>query len=50
VKKDLQWAHLDIAGVAFTANGYKYTEHGATSFGLKTIVETVRRYSADELR
>ncbi|GBU26246.1 aminopeptidase [Fibrobacteria bacterium R8-3-H12] len=50
VKKDLQWAHLDIAGVAFTANGYKYTEQGATAFGLKTIVETVKRYSADELR
>ncbi len=50
VKKDLQWAHLDIAGVAFTANGYKYTEHGATAFGLKTIVETAKRYSADELR
>jgi leucyl aminopeptidase len=50
VKKDLQWVHLDIAGVAFTANGYKYTEHGATAFGLKTIVETVKRYSKDELR
>jgi len=50
VKDGLQWAHLDIAGVAFSANGYKYTEHGATAFGLKTIVETVKRYSADELR
>jgi len=50
VKKELQWAHLDIAGVAFTPNGYKYTEHGATAFGLKSIVETIRRYSADELR
>jgi len=47
VKKDTQWAHLDIAGVDFTASGYKYTEHGATAFGLKTIVETVRRYATD---
>jgi len=43
----LQWAHLDIAGVDFTANGYKYTEHGATAFGLKTIVETAKRYATD---
>jgi leucyl aminopeptidase len=42
VKDDLQWAHLDIAGVAFTTKGYKYTEHGATAFGLKTLVETIK--------
>jgi len=47
VKEGAQWAHLDIAGVDFTASGYKYTEHGATAFGLKTIVETVRRYATD---
>jgi len=47
VKEGSQWAHLDIAGVDFTANGYKYTEHGATAFGLKTIVETARRYATD---
>jgi leucyl aminopeptidase len=50
VKKDLQWAHLDIAGVAYTANGYKYTEHGATAFGLKTIVDTIKRYAEDDVR
>jgi len=42
VKEGLEWAHLDIAGVDFTASGYKYTEHGATAFGLKTIVEAVK--------
>jgi len=47
VKEGLNWAHLDIAGVDFTAGGYKYTEHGATAFGLKTIVETVKRYATD---
>ncbi|GHV14349.1 hypothetical protein AGMMS49938_10310 [Fibrobacterales bacterium] len=45
VKKDIEWAHLDIAGTAFTTKGYKYTENGATAFGLKTIVETAREYS-----
>jgi leucyl aminopeptidase len=50
VKEDLQWAHLDIAGVDFAAKSYKYTDYGATAFGLKTIVETVRLYSADEIR
>jgi leucyl aminopeptidase len=50
VKDNLQWVHLDIAGVAFTSKGYKYTEHGATAFGLKTIVETIKRYSDDESR
>jgi leucyl aminopeptidase len=50
VKKDLQWAHLDIAGVDFTSKSYKYTEYGATAFGLKTIVETAKKYSMDEVR
>jgi len=50
VKEDLQWAHLDIAGVDFTAKSYKYTEYGATAFGLKTLVETAKKYSMDEIR
>jgi leucyl aminopeptidase len=50
VKEHVQWAHLDIAGVAFTTKGYKYTEHGATAFGLKTIVEVVKMYSVEEDR
>jgi len=50
VKKDLQWAHLDIAGVDFTSKSYKYTEYGATAFGLKTLVETAKKYSMDEIR
>jgi leucyl aminopeptidase len=50
VKEDLQWAHLDVAGVDFTAKSYKYTEYGATAFGLKTIVETAKKYSMDEIR
>lgn len=45
VKSGLRWAHLDIAGVDFAPKGYKYTEHGATAFGLKTIVETIKKYA-----
>jgi leucyl aminopeptidase len=48
VKEKIEWAHLDIAGVDFVSNGYKYTEHGATAFGLKTIVETARAYSVNK--
>jgi len=50
IPENVQWAHLDIAGVAFTAKPYKYTEHGATAFGLKTLVETARAYSKEEVR
>jgi leucyl aminopeptidase len=50
VKEGLQWAHLDIAGVAFTTKGYKYTEHGATAFGLKTLVEAIKMYSSEDVR
>jgi leucyl aminopeptidase len=50
VGENLQWAHLDIAGTAFTTKGYKYTEYGATAFGLKTIVETIKRYSKTDTR
>ncbi|MCL2100604.1 MAG: leucyl aminopeptidase family protein [Fibromonadales bacterium] len=50
VKEGLQWAHLDIAGVDFASNGHKYTEHGSTAFGLKTIVETIKRYAMDDVR
>jgi leucyl aminopeptidase len=50
VKEDLQWAHLDVAGVDFTTKSYKYTEYGATAFGLKTLVETAKKYSMDEIR
>ncbi|MDR0517949.1 MAG: leucyl aminopeptidase family protein [Fibromonadaceae bacterium] len=50
VKEGLQWAHLDIAGVAFTSKAYKYTDYGATAFGLKTIIEVVKMYSLEEDR
>jgi leucyl aminopeptidase len=50
VKDGAQWAHLDIAGVAFTTKSYKYTEHGATAFGLKTLLEAIKMYSSEDVR
>ncbi len=36
----VQWAHLDIAGVAFQMNKWKYYQcDGANGFGLRTFVE-----------
>lgn len=39
------WAHLDIAGTAFTKKTWKTTEHGATGFGVLTLVEIAKRLS-----
>ncbi len=36
------WAHLDIAGTAFTMSNWKYYKAGATGWGLKTLVEVAR--------
>ena len=37
------WAHLDIAGVAFKANGTS-KNHAATAFGVRLIYEFVTNY------
>jgi leucyl aminopeptidase len=37
------WAHLDIAGVAFKANGVSKS-HAATGFGVRLLYEFVTRY------
>lgn len=37
------WAHLDIAGVAFKANGVS-KGHAATAFGVRLLYEFVTRY------
>ena len=41
------WAHIDIAGVALTnsATASAYDKHGATGFGVRLLVEFLRRYS-----
>lgn len=40
------WAHLDIAGTAFTTKGWKYFPEGATGFGVRTLVDLARRLSS----
>jgi len=37
------WAHLDIAGVAYTDKGSAYVPRGAVGWGVRTLVELVER-------
>ena len=41
------WVHLDIAGVALTnkPTASAYDQHGATGFGVRLLVEFLRRYN-----
>ena len=45
VPPGVAWSHLDIAGTAFTKKAWKYIEHGATGFGVQTLVEIAKRLS-----
>ena len=45
VPENTAWAHLDIAGTAFVSKVWKYTEYGATGFGVQTLIELARRMS-----
>jgi leucyl aminopeptidase len=45
VPPGIAWAHLDIAGTAFTKKTWKYIEHGATGFGVQSLVEIAKRLS-----
>ena len=45
VPEDTAWAHWDIAGTAFVNKAWKYTEYGATGFGVQTLIELARRMS-----
>ena len=45
VPANTAWAHWDIAGTAFVSKAWKYTEHGATGFGVQTLIELARRMS-----
>ena len=42
VPENTAWAHLDIAGTAFVSKSWKYTEYGATGFGVQTLIELAR--------
>jgi leucyl aminopeptidase len=43
VPEKTAWAHLDIAGTAFTTSTWKYYKPGGTGFGMKTLVGLARR-------
>ena len=45
VPENTAWTHWDIAGTAFVNKAWKYTEYGATGFGVQTLIELARRMS-----
>lgn len=42
VPENTAWTHCDIAGTAFVTKKWKYTEYGATGFGVQTLIELAR--------
>jgi leucyl aminopeptidase len=42
---DTPWAHLDIAGTAWTTDDLPYLTKGATGFGVRLVVDLLRRWS-----
>ncbi|MDO5644933.1 MAG: leucyl aminopeptidase [Dermabacter sp.] len=41
--EDVPWAHIDIAGPAFTSKAHGYTPVGGTGVSLRTLVEVLER-------
>ncbi|UCC51555.1 MAG: leucyl aminopeptidase [Anaerolineaceae bacterium] len=41
---DYNWAHLDIAGMAFSDKEKNYLPRGATGFGVRLLVDFLRRW------
>ena len=48
VPENTAWAHWDIAGTAFVTKKWKYTEYGATGFGVQTLIELARELGQPE--
>ncbi|MBR2899366.1 MAG: leucyl aminopeptidase family protein [Fibrobacter sp.] len=48
VPENTAWTHWDIAGTAFVTKKWKYTEYGATGFGVQTLIELAREMSQPE--
>jgi len=42
--KDYPWVHIDIAGTAWTKKNRTYTPKGATGFGVRLLVEFLRKF------
>ena len=45
VPENTAWTHWDIAGTAFVSKSWKYTDFGATGFGVQSLIELARRMS-----
>lgn len=45
VPKQIPWAHLDIAGTAWTDKDTGFCPKGATGFGVRTLFEIARRWA-----
>lgn len=48
VPENTAWTHWDIAGTAFVDKKWKYTEYGATGFGVQTLIQLAREMSCGE--
>ncbi|MGD1017746.1 MAG: leucyl aminopeptidase [Verrucomicrobiia bacterium] len=42
---DTPWAHLDIAGTAWTTEELPYLTKGATGFGVRLVIDLLRRWN-----
>ena len=48
VPENTAWTHWDIAGTAFVDKKWKYTEYGATGFGVQTLIQLAREMACNE--
>jgi leucyl aminopeptidase len=46
VEEGIEWAHLDIAGPAWSREDYGYYVQGGTGFGVRTLVELILEYES----
>lgn len=46
VPEKTAWAHLDIAGTAFTTSTWKYYRPGGTGFGIKSLIQLAGKLAA----
>ncbi|HSI82410.1 MAG TPA: leucyl aminopeptidase, partial [Candidatus Methylacidiphilales bacterium] len=46
--EDVPWAHLDIAGTAWTTKDSAWLEKGATGYGVRLVVQALRTLAEQE--
>ena len=42
IKKGVEWAHLDIAGVTWSKKGTEFSRPGGTGFGVRLLDQFVK--------